>query len=264
VTHAPGRRLARGPVVVLLSLLLLALPAQAMATAELPSQADWLNSMRAGQSLDLPGKVMRARSLFNNIAWSPDADPDGHWATPAELLRRGSGDLLDLVTAYYFTLRGMGVAADDIRMFFGKLRTLDEPVAHILLAVRERDGTTYFVDPLRVTAMTDETPSHFRPTLAFNEAGTWRASALTDLSIWSSIGAAPDNVPRWAGVCHSTLGMMGMLQPTPIDVVAVLEKEPPAAGVPTKAKKTKARGGRRAPSVKSAPPSEVVVAETRR
>jgi hypothetical protein len=251
-------------VVLLLCLSCLALPARAMATAELPSQTDWLNSMRAGQSLNLPGKVMRARSLFNNVAWSPDADPDGHWATPAELLRRGSGDLLDLVTAYYFTLRGMGVPADDIRMFFGKMRTLDEPVAHILLAVRERDGTTYFVDPLRDTALTDETPSQFRPTLAFNEAGTWRASALTDLSIWSSIGAEPDNVPRWTGVCHSTLGMMGLLQPARMDVVAVLEAEPPAAGTLVKKRKAKARTVRRAPGARSTPTTEVVEAQPRR
>lgn len=235
---ASGWRHAPGPV---LALCLFLLVPRAIATVESPSQADWHRAMHAGRPLDLPGKVMRTRGFFNHIAWSRDADPNGHWATPAELLRRGSGDLLDLVTAYYFTLRGMGVTADDIRMYFGKMRTLDEPVAHILLAVRASDGVIYYVDPLRDTAMTDETPTQFRPTWAFNEAGTWRTSALTDLSVWRSAGSAPDNVPRWVGVCHSTLGMLGMLQAVPIDVAAVLNNAPPAAGVPAKSNSGKNR-----------------------
>lgn len=203
--------------------------AWAIAAPDLPSQAEWMNAMRAGQKLSLPSKVMRTRNLFSNVAWTRDTDPDGHWATPAELLRKGSGDLLDLVTAYYFTLRGMGVASSDMRMFFGRIRTLDEPVPHLLLALRAADGTTYFVDPLRDTAMTDETPSEFRPTLALNESGTWRTGALTDLSVWSSMGGALDNVPRWMGVCYSALGLMGMLEPLATSV-AQLESEPPAAG----------------------------------
>lgn len=209
--------------------LVLASSAWAIAAPELPSQTEWMNAMRAGQKLSLPSKVMRTRILFNNVAWTADTDPDGHWATPAELLRKGSGDLLDLVTAYYFTLRGMGVPSSDMRMFFGKIRTLDEPVPHLLLALRAADGTTYFVDPLRDTAMTDETPTEFRPTLALNEAGTWRTGALTDLSVWSSMGGAIDAIPRWMGVCYSALGMMGMLEPVATSI-AQLEIEPPAAG----------------------------------
>jgi hypothetical protein len=213
-----------------LALILGLIPTVALAISlpqGIPSQSDWLHAMRAGQRLDLPGKVMRARVLFTNVAWSPESDPDGHWATPAELLRRGSGDLLDIVTAYYFTLRGMGVAAADIRMFFGKRRTLDEPVPHILMAVRH-GHETYFVDPLRDVAMTDETPTEFRPTLAFNETGAWRTGALTDLSIWTTLGSDPENIPRWLGVCYSALGMMGMLQP--MQAVALLENNPPASG----------------------------------
>lgn len=216
-------------VIIGLASLLLAASSWAIATPELPSQSDWMNAMRAGQKLSLPSKVMRTRILFNNVAWTPDTDPDGHWATPAELLRKGSGDLLDLVTAYYFTLRGMGVAPGDMRLFFGRIRTLDEPVPHLLLVVRAADGTSYFVDPLRDTAMTDETPTEFRPTLALNESGTWRTGALTDLSVWSSMGGSIDNIPRWMGVCYSTLGMMGLLQPIETSI-AQMESDPPAAG----------------------------------
>jgi hypothetical protein len=228
---------AVGRLALFLAVLLVTSPVRAIATAELPSQNDWLNAIHSSRKLDLPAKVMRTRSLFNNVAWSRDTDPDGHWATPAELLRRGSGDLLDLVTAYYFTLRGMGIPASEIRMFFGKIRTIDEPVPHILLAVRGRAGATYFVDPLRETAMTDETPAEFRPTLALNEAGAWRTGALTDLSVWETLGSDPDNVPRWLGVCYSTLGMLGLLETKPVDAVAaILEAEPTASGGGTKKK----------------------------
>ncbi len=230
------KRLLPGLVCVVL-----ASRAWAIAAPELPSQAEWLHAMHAGQTLSLPSKVMRTRILFTNVAWSPDTNPDGHWATPAELLRKGSGDLLDLVTAYYFTLRGMGVPPGDMRMFFGRIRTLDEPVPHIMLALRGPGNTTYFVDPLRDTAMTDETPSEFRPTLALNETGTWRTGALTDMSVWSSSGNDPDNVPRWLGVCYSTLGMMGLLQPVASPVnFAEIETDPPAAGT-ARGKKPKAK-----------------------
>jgi predicted transglutaminase-like cysteine proteinase len=237
-----------------LLLALLAAPVWAISARDLPSQAEWLGAMRAGQSLSLPGKVMRTRNLFNNIAWIADTDPDGHWATPAELLHKGSGDLLDLVTAYYFTLRGMGVPASDLRMFFGKIRTLYDPVPHLLLAVRA-GGTTYFIDPLRDTALTDETPSEFLVTLALNETGTWRTGALTDLSVWSGMGKGVDQVPRWMGVCYSTLGMLGLLAPEPKLDFAEIERNPPAAGVPaaTKSrKKLKAKPAAKSPlSVKA-------------
>jgi hypothetical protein len=227
------------PLCLALFLAVFGRPALAMLQIERPTQADWLNVISKSRGLDLPAKVMRTRTLFHNIAWSADSEPDGYWATPAELLRRGSGDLLDLVTAYYFTLRGMGVPAGDIRMFFGKIRTIDQPVPHIMLAVRAGAGTTYFVDPLRETAMTDETPTEFRPTLAINEAGAWRTGALTDLSVWDSLGSNPENVPRWLGVCYSALGMLGLLQAPPpaVDVAALLEAEPPASG----GRKSKAR-----------------------
>jgi hypothetical protein len=230
---------------------LLASSAWSVAAPGQSSQAEWMNAMQAGQKLSLPSKVMRTRVLFNHIAWTPDTDPDGHWATPAELLRKGSGDLLDLVTAYYFTLRGMGVASSDIRMFFGRIRTLDEPVPHLLLALRGADGTTYFIDPLRDTAMTDEAPSEFRPTLALNESGAWRTGALTDLSVWSSMGGALDNLPRWMGVCYSSLGMMGMLEPLAASI-AQMESDPPAAGKTPKSiakSKPKARTKSKARSV---------------
>jgi hypothetical protein len=230
--------------------MLLAPVSHAIPAREIPTQAEWLQAMQTARALDLPGKVMRTRVLFSNIAWSPDDDPDGHWSTPAELLRRGSGDMLDLVTAYYFTLRGMGVPAQDIRMFFGRKRTLYDPVSHILLAVRSPEGMTYFIDPLRGNAMTDETPAEFRPSLAFNEQGAWRTGALTDLSIWSSVGADPGNVPRWLGVCYSALGLMGMLQPLAqpqpqsqayVDV-SVLDTDPPASGGRQAKAKRKPRG----------------------
>lgn len=233
-----------------LASLLLTASAWAIAAPELPSQSEWINAMRAGQKLSLPGKVMRTRNLFNNIAWIADTDPDGHWATPAELLRKGSGDLLDLVTAYYFTLRGMGVPAGDLRLFFGRIRTLNEPVPHLLLAVRA-GGTTYFIDPLRDTAMTDETPSEFHASLALNEVSTWRTGALTDLSVWSGMGLGVDQVPRWMGVCYSTLGMIGLLAPEPKVDFAELERDPPAAGPASKAKsRTKLKAK---PAAKSRP-----------
>lgn len=213
----------------LLALWGLAFSSPGLARMDAPGQGEWFRTMHAGKSLELPAKVMRTRVLFAHIAWNPDTDPNGYWATPEELLAKGSGDLLDLVTAYYFTLRGMGVAAEDIRIFIGKLRTLDSLVPHILLAIRSTNGVHYYVDPLRDAAMTDETPNEFRPSLAFNEEGLWHAAALSDFTVWTTRGGSPENVPRWVKVCQSTLAMLGLRGPvTSFD--AIVENTPPASG----------------------------------
>lgn len=214
---------------------------------EVPTHAEWLTAMQQAQTLNLSGKVMRARTLFNDIAWSADQGTGGHWATPAELLEKGSGDLLDLVTAYYFTLRGMGVPADDIRLYFGQIRTLDRPVPHLLLAVRAADRSVYFIDPIKDLPMSDEPPTEFRPTLALNETGTWWTPALTDLSVWNSLSTNLIKVAGWTDVCDSSLAFMGLMPlspptqttPAPDPFLAAIESDPPAAGIKKKKPRNK-------------------------
>ena len=204
--------------------------------------------MQQSQALNLSSKVMRARILFSNIAWRADQDVGGHWATPPELLKNGAGDLLDLVTAYYFTLRGMGVPATDIRMYLGQLHTLDRLVPHLLLAVRAPNQTIYFVDPIQDTPMIGEPPKGFQPTLALNETGTWWTPTLTDVSVWNTQGSNLIEVEGWARVCESTLDLLGLLPPAPPppieNMVATLEADPPSAGMMKESPRRKGKNKR--------------------
>jgi hypothetical protein len=184
-------------------------PAAAMVpTSELPSRSEWLAAMHESRDENLSFKVMRARTLFDHVAWRADARA-GHWKNPAELLKQGSGNLLELVAAYYFTLRGMGIDANDIRLYVGKMNTLDKIVPHTLLAIRNH-GPTYYIDPLRDTPMFDEAPAHFRPIMALNESGTWRTEELTDASVWETRGNNATPVKGWVKVCNDTLAMLGL------------------------------------------------------
>lgn len=167
--------------------------------------------MNESRDQNLSFKVMRARMLFDHVAWRADTRA-GHWKNPAELLKDGSGNLLELVAAYYFTLRGMGVKASDIRLYVGRMNTLDRVVPHTLLAIRNH-GPTYYIDPLRNTPMLDEPPAHFHPLMALNETGSWLTGELSDSAVWETRANNTPTVKGWAKVCNDTLAILGLAPP---------------------------------------------------
>lgn len=220
---------------------------------DLPSHADWLVAMRESRDMNLSWKVMRTRTLFNEVAWKASSNISGRWATPVELLNKGSGNFLDLIAAYYFTLRGMGLRADDIRVYLGKMRTLDKQVPHILLAIGNH-GPVYYIDPLQEIPLLDEPPGHFTPSMALNETGAWPTSSLHDATIWATQGQHPSQIAGWSSVCASTLPLLELEQPVKIAAMAIepealIEAAPPAARPikvaaptkPVKARKTPAK-----------------------
>ncbi len=178
---------------------------------------------------------MRTRIFFTHIAWNASTHQGNRWAPPSVLLERGTGNLLELVTAYYFTLRGMGVSAQDLRLFFGQIRTLDDPVPHLLLAVRAPNRSIYFVDPIKDIPMSADPPHEFRPSMALNEYGSWWTPALTDLSVWNTAGSSLVRVEGWPEVRDQTLDLLG-LAPRQDPIVAALEADPPAAGAKKKSR----------------------------
>ncbi|MBR3880717.1 MAG: transglutaminase-like cysteine peptidase [Mailhella sp.] len=94
---------------------------------------------------------------------------DDYWATPAEFLSR-SGDCEDYCIAKYFTLRELGVPADDMRIVV--VRETVRGVAHAVLAVYEGqqvhilDNLVEHVRPMRRVR-------NYQPYFSVNENGCW-------------------------------------------------------------------------------------------
>ena len=91
------------------------------------------------------------------------------WASPAEFLAR-SGDCEDYCIAKYFTLRELGVPADDMRIVV--VRESIRGVAHAVLAVYEGpqvhilDNLSEYVRPMRRVR-------NYQPVFSVNENGRW-------------------------------------------------------------------------------------------
>ena len=91
------------------------------------------------------------------------------WASPAEFLAR-SGDCEDYCIAKYFTLRELGVPADDMRIVV--VRESIRGIAHAVLAVYE-GPQVHILDNLSEHVRPMRRVRNYHPVLSVNENGRW-------------------------------------------------------------------------------------------
>ena len=91
------------------------------------------------------------------------------WASPAEFLAR-SGDCEDYCIAKYFTLRELGVPADDMRIVV--VRESIRGIAHAVLAVYE-GPQVHILDNLSEYVRPMQRVRNYHPVLSVNENGRW-------------------------------------------------------------------------------------------
>ena len=94
---------------------------------------------------------------------------DDFWATPAEFLKR-SGDCEDYCIAKYFTLRELGVPADDMRIVV--VRETIRGIAHAVLAVYEGQQV-HILDNLSEHVRPMRRVRNYLPYFSVNENGRW-------------------------------------------------------------------------------------------
>ena len=94
---------------------------------------------------------------------------DDFWATPAEFLSR-SGDCEDYCIAKYFTLRELGIPADDMRIVI--VRETIRGIAHAVLAVYEGQQV-YILDNLNDHVRPMRRVRNYQPVFSVNENGRW-------------------------------------------------------------------------------------------
>ncbi|MBQ9536637.1 MAG: transglutaminase-like cysteine peptidase [Desulfovibrionaceae bacterium] len=94
--------------------------------------------------------------------------PD-YWAIPAEFLRK-SGDCEDYAIIKYFTLRELGIPAEDMRIVV--LRDTVRNLAHAVLVVYLQ-GDAYVLDNLSSSVLSHTHFRHYLPQYSVNEVGRW-------------------------------------------------------------------------------------------
>lgn len=160
----------------------------------------WQGQGEAAQ-LQLVNEFFNRRLLFRD-----DIDNWGqvdYWATPMESLQRGIADCEDYAIAKYFTLAGLGVPHDRMRLVYVRA-TMGGPggpvVAHMVLAYYARpDAEPVVLDNL----ISEVRPAGRRPDLApvfsFNAEGIWEGVGSVPVG-----GTAADRLSRWRSVLERT------------------------------------------------------------
>ncbi len=94
---------------------------------------------------------------------------EDYWAIPAEFLRK-SGDCEDYAIVKYFTLKELGIPAENMRIVV--VRDTLRNLAHAVLAVY-LNGDAYILDNLSNTVLSHSRIRQYSPQYSVNEFGRW-------------------------------------------------------------------------------------------
>lgn len=164
---------------------------------------DWNNILTLFHDEPEQKKLKDINEFFNRkIHFAPDKQVWGvedYWATPIEMMIKGSGDCEDFTIAKYFSLKFLGVPVSKLRLTYVKARIGGEESnitqAHMVL--------TYYATPDAEPLVLDNLIGEIRPAsrrsdlvpiFSFNSEGVWAAGSATPqpgsgsrLSRWNDV-----------------------------------------------------------------------------
>lgn len=120
--------------------------------------------------LNQVNRFFNARMAFKDdiVVWHQQ----DYWATPIEFLRKGAGDCEDFALAKYFTLREMGVPANQLRITYVKALQLNQ--AHMVVTwYATPDAIPLVLDNLKTAILPATQRTDLLPVYAFNGEGLW-------------------------------------------------------------------------------------------
>ena len=117
----------------------------------------WGISIRRIQVLCTEGRIPGAMKIGS------------YWAIPAEFLKK-SGDCEDYAIVKYFTLKELGIPAENMRIVV--VRDTLRNLAHAVLAVY-LNGDAYILDNLSNTVLSHSRIRQYSPQYSVNESGRW-------------------------------------------------------------------------------------------
>ena len=148
-------------------------PATPAARQRIDEWAALLNNPAQGTIQD---KLKQVNQFFNaRMAFRDDIvvwKQQDYWATPNEFLRKGAGDCEDFALAKYFTLREMGVPANQLRITYVKALELNQ--AHMVVTWYPTPTAIPLVlDNLKTAILPATQRTDLLPVYAFNGEGLW-------------------------------------------------------------------------------------------
>jgi predicted transglutaminase-like cysteine proteinase len=150
----------------------------------------------------IPDELERVKSInqfFNRqIQYREDMDNWGvidYWASPMELLHRGSGDCEDYAIAKYFSLIAMGLSPAKMRMVYVRAQTGGAIQAHMVLAYYpEPNAEPWILDNLITDIRLASRRPDLAPVFSFNAEGLWQGVGS------ASAGDPTARLSRWREV----------------------------------------------------------------
>lgn len=163
----------------------------------------WQEMMLSAQSLSEADKIRRVNEFFNRrIQFGEDQAIWGvndYWATPLELMGRGSGDCEDFAIAKYFALRSLGVPLESLRITYVKARIggprSEITQAHMVLAYYEEpSGEPLILDNLITEVRPASRRGDLMPIFSFNSEGLWTGAGPAEKK---DAGSSTARLSRW-------------------------------------------------------------------
>ena len=138
--------------------------------------AEWAALLNTPSQGTIQDKLKQVNQFFNaRMAFRDDIvvwKQQDYWATPIEFLRKGAGDCEDFALAKYFTLREMGVPANQLRMTYVKALELNQ--AHMVVTWYSTPTAIPLVlDNLKTAILPATQRTDLLPVYAFNGEGLW-------------------------------------------------------------------------------------------
>lgn len=140
-------------------------------------------------------ELLGFNGFWNRVPYYSDAEhwelPD-YWATPVEMLASNGGDCEDYSIAKYFSLRELGVPAQNLRITY--VRALKLNVAHMVLAYYPTpEADPYILDNLTDKMQRASERTDLEPVYSFNDEDLWAAGAASfkgkasQIRLWSEL-----------------------------------------------------------------------------
>jgi predicted transglutaminase-like cysteine proteinase len=142
-------------------------------------------------------QLREVNDFFNQLQFSTDLNhwqQEDYWATPIETLASNGGDCEDFAIAKYFTLRQLGVSANQMRITYVKALRLNEP--HMVLTYYPDDGEPLVLDILIPEMLPASKRTDLQPVYSFNAEGLWKAKTrgedtrlgnADDITMWRDL-----------------------------------------------------------------------------
>jgi len=165
---------------------------------------DWRDELRrhiakqhasAPSASEIMGDLEDFNWYWNNVRYYTDMRHWGiedYWSTPVETLASEGADCEDYAIAKYFSLKALGVPAQNLRITY--VRALRWNVAHMVLAYYPTpDADPYILDNLSRSVSLASERTDLVPVYSFNDDDLWAAGAIT-------AGGKASQIRLWRGL----------------------------------------------------------------